>query len=112
MAARFGAIWTPLQPTPLERRMDPRVVATGEGGRVVVNYVWRGLDGQGRRFETETLADYQVREGRLARAQMFHFDLTGLTLFLEGACATAGPAGAPQAGATTPPRAARCPPRS
>lgn len=85
MVKRFGAIWMPLQPTPEERRLDPRVVATGEEGRVVVNYIWRGLDQQGRRFATETLAEYQVRDGLLARAQMFYFDLAGLTTFLEGA---------------------------
>ena len=90
MAQRFGAIWIPLQPSPAERAMDPQVIATGDDGRVVVNYVWRGLDRQGRRFETETLGDYQVREGRLARAQMFYFDLAGLAAFLEGSGVMSG----------------------
>ncbi|MFC5396799.1 hypothetical protein [Bosea vestrisii] len=85
MVKHFGEIWNPLQPTPEERRLDPRVVAIGEEGRVVVNYIWRGLDQQKRRFETETLAEYQVRDGMLARAQMFYFDLVGLASFLEGA---------------------------
>jgi uncharacterized protein len=65
--------------------MNPRVVAADENGRVVVNYVWKGLDAKGRRFETETLADYQVRDGRLARAQMFYYDLPGMIAFLDGA---------------------------
>ncbi len=88
MAERSGAIWIPLQPTAECHRMDPRVVAVGQGGRVVVRYVWKGQDGQGWHFRTETMADYHVRESRLARAQMFHFDLAGLTSFLEGAGVT------------------------
>jgi uncharacterized protein len=85
MSKRFAATWMPLQPTEETRRMNPRVVAAGENGRVVVNYVWKGMDAKGRRFETETLADYQVRDGRLARAQMFYYDLPGVIAFLERA---------------------------
>ena len=85
MSERFAATWLPLQPTQETRRMDPRVVATGDEGRVVINYMWRGLDSQGRRFETETLAVYQLRDGRLARAQMFYYDLAGMIAFLAKA---------------------------
>jgi ketosteroid isomerase-like protein len=85
MSERFAATWRQLQPTEETRRMNPRVVAADENGRVVVNYVWKGLDAKGRRFETETLADYQVRDGRLARAQMFYYDLPGMIAFLDGA---------------------------
>ncbi|MGE0769361.1 MAG: nuclear transport factor 2 family protein [Hyphomicrobiaceae bacterium] len=85
MSERFAATWLPLQPTEDTRRMDPEVLATGEDGRVVVNYKWRGLAPNGDRFETEVLADYQVRDGRLARAQMFYFDLPGMIAFLESA---------------------------
>jgi ketosteroid isomerase-like protein len=85
MSERFAATWLPLQPTRETRRMDPRVVATGDDSRVVINYMWRGLDSQGRRFETETLAEYQVRDGRLARAQMFYYDLAGMIAFLDNA---------------------------
>ena len=81
----FAATWMPLQPTPETRRMDPRVVATGEDGRVVVHYVWRGQAADGQRFETETLADYKVRDGRLVRAQMFYYDLPGMIAFLREA---------------------------
>jgi uncharacterized protein len=85
MSERFAATWMPLQPTEETRRMDPRVVAAGDDGRVVVNYMWRGRDAEGRHFQTETLADYQVRDGRLARAQMFYYDLPGMIAFLERA---------------------------
>jgi ketosteroid isomerase-like protein len=85
MNEAFAQIWFPLQPDAETRRMDPRVLATGNDGRVIVNYLWRGLHPRGRRFETETLADYQVRDGRLARAQMFYFDLAGMITFLEEA---------------------------
>jgi ketosteroid isomerase-like protein len=84
MHETFERTWFPLQPTEETRRMNPRVLATGDGGRVIVNYLWRGLDPRGRRFETETLADYQIRDGRLVRAQMFYFDLGGTIRFLEG----------------------------
>ena len=82
---RFAATWIPLQPTEETRRMNPRVVAAGEDGHVIVHYIWKGLDPNGRRFETETLADYQVRDGQLVRAQMFYYDLPGMISFLDGA---------------------------
>lgn len=85
MNERFAATWLPLQPTEEMRRMNPRVVAMNDDGHVIVHYVWKGLDANGRRFETETLADYQVRDGRLARAQMFYYDLLGMLAFLDGA---------------------------
>lgn len=65
--------------------MNPRVVATSDDGHVIVHYIWKGLDSKGRRFETETLADYQVRDGLLARAQMFYYDLPGMIAFLDRA---------------------------
>jgi ketosteroid isomerase-like protein len=85
MNERFAATWMPLQSTEETRRMNPRVVATNDDGRVIVHYIWKGLDAAGRRFATETLADYQVRDGRLARAQMFYYDLAGMIAFLDGA---------------------------
>ena len=85
MRERFASTWLPLQPDEETRRMHGRVVATGDDGRVVANYVWKGKDATGRRFETETLADYLVRDGRLARAQMFYYDLPGLIAFLDRA---------------------------
>jgi ketosteroid isomerase-like protein len=85
ISERFAAIWTPLQPDERTRRMDPRVIATGDGGRVVVHYMWRGIDRSGHRFATETLGDYTVRDGKLCRAQMFYYDLVGLISFLNKA---------------------------
>jgi ketosteroid isomerase-like protein len=82
MNERFAATWMPLQPTAETRQMNPRVLGTHADGRVIVHYLWKGLDAHGRRFATETLADYQVRDGRLARAQMFYYDLPGMIAFL------------------------------
>jgi ketosteroid isomerase-like protein len=87
MQRRFGEVWFPLQPTEEIRRMDFQVVATGDDGRVVATYVWKGIDGQGRRFESLTLADYRVRDGLFARAQMYYYDLLGLINFLQQAAA-------------------------
>ena len=85
MNEQFGATWLPLQPDEATRRMNPRVVAANDAGDVVIHYVWKGLDADGRRFATETLGHYQVRDGKLARAQMFYYDLLGLRAFLDGA---------------------------
>jgi uncharacterized protein len=76
--------WGPLQPTEAERRMDPRVVAS-KGDEVVVQYTTRALAPNGERFESPVLALYEVREGKFARAQMFHYDTAGILAFLERA---------------------------
>src|SRR6266571_5280668 len=73
--------WNPLQPTEAERRMDPRVVAANEG-EVVVLWRQRGLSPAGDRFDGEVLGLYRVREGKLARAQMFYFDTAAVASFL------------------------------
>jgi uncharacterized protein len=75
--------WNPLQPTEAERRMDPRVVASNpDTGEVVVLWRQRGRRPGGERFDGPVLGLYQVRDGRLARAQMFHFDTAALAGFL------------------------------
>jgi uncharacterized protein len=76
--------WGPLQPTDAERRMDPEVLATN-GDEVVVRYTTRALAPAGERFESPVVALYEVRDGRLARARMFHYDTAGLIAFLERA---------------------------
>jgi ketosteroid isomerase-like protein len=76
--------WGPLQPTPAERRMEPRIVASN-GGEVVVEYRHRAVSPAGERVDLPVLALYEVRDGKLARAQMFHFDTAALTGFLERA---------------------------
>jgi ketosteroid isomerase-like protein len=76
--------WGPLQPTEKERRMDPRVVAT-DGDEVIVRYTTRALAPDGERFESPVLGLYEVRDGRLARGQMFHYDTAAILAFLERA---------------------------
>jgi uncharacterized protein len=76
--------WGPLQPTEKERRMDPRVVAT-DGDEVTVLYTTRALAPDGERFESPVLGLYEVRDGKLARAQMFHYDTAAILAFLERA---------------------------
>jgi ketosteroid isomerase-like protein len=76
--------WGPLQPTEIERRIAPRVVAVN-GDEVVVHYRTLGLSPDGERFESEVLALYEVRDGKLARAQMFHYDTAAVVEFLERA---------------------------
>jgi len=73
--------WNPLQATETERRMDPRIVG-GDGDEVVVLWRQRGLSPSGERFDGEVLGLYQLREGKLARAQMFYFDTAAIAAFL------------------------------
>jgi uncharacterized protein len=61
--------------------MEPRVVASS-GDEVVVLWRQRGLSPGGERFDGPVLALYTVRDGRLARAQMFYFDTSELVGFL------------------------------
>jgi ketosteroid isomerase-like protein len=77
--------WGPVQPTDAERRMDPRVIAENEG-EVVVLYHQRALAPDGERFDSPVIGIYEVREGKLARAQMFHYDTAAINTFLERAC--------------------------
>ena len=77
----WSATWVPLQPTEAERLMDPRVVAATEE-EVVVCWEQRGLSPAGDRFDGPVLGLYRMREGKLARAQMFHFDTVALASFL------------------------------
>lgn len=73
--------WAPLQPTEAERSMEPQVVASN-GNEVVVLWRQRGVSPAGERFDGPVLALYTVRDGRLARAQMFYFDTSSLVDFL------------------------------
>ena len=83
VAADLGWLetWGPLQPSSAERRMDPRVIAD-DGQEVVVLYTQRAVDAAGDRFEAPVLGLYEVRDGMLARAQMFHFDTAAILDFL------------------------------
>jgi uncharacterized protein len=76
--------WGPLQPTDEERQMTPRVV-TSNGGEVVISYRQRAISPAGERFDAPVLGLYEVRDGKFARAQMFHFDTAKILDFLERA---------------------------
>jgi ketosteroid isomerase-like protein len=76
--------WGPLQPTERERRMDPRVVAT-ESHEATVLYTTRAVAPDGERFASPVLGLYEVRDGKFARAQMFHYDTAAILAFLERA---------------------------
>jgi ketosteroid isomerase-like protein len=69
--------------------MDPRVVAATRN-EVVVLWQQRGLSPVGDRFDGPVLALYQLREGKLAQAQMFYFDTVGVTDFLAKARGNTG----------------------
>ena len=76
--------WDPVQPTEAERRFDPRVLSE-EDGEVVVLYQMRGVAADGRRFDSPVIGLYEVRDGKFARAQMFHYDTQAINAFLEHA---------------------------
>jgi ketosteroid isomerase-like protein len=80
--------WEPLQPTERERQMEPRVVATA-GGEVVVSYRQRAVGPDGERYDAPVIGIYEVRDGKFARAQMFHYDTAALVDFLERAASAA-----------------------
>jgi ketosteroid isomerase-like protein len=81
--------WGPLQPTEAERRFDPRVISEKKG-EVVVLYRMRAVALDGERFESPVIGLYEVRDGKLARAQMFHYDTQGINAFLERAREASG----------------------
>jgi hypothetical protein len=80
----WNTTWTPLQPTKAERRMDPQVIGADDG-RVAILYHQRGISPTGERFDGEVIGLYDLREFKLARAQMFYFDEAECVRFLERA---------------------------
>jgi ketosteroid isomerase-like protein len=93
-------VWAPLQPTAAERQMHPEVIAAAND-RVVVRWHQRGHSPTGLDFDGQVLGLYQVREERLARAQMFYFDTDAVNRFLDDAAGQgppSRPAGPPAAG--------------
>jgi uncharacterized protein len=74
--------WDPLQPTEVQRAMEPRVVAA-HGNEVVVLWQQRGLSPGGERFDCEVIGIYRLRAGKLLRAQMFYFDTWAVARFLN-----------------------------
>jgi uncharacterized protein len=86
VAADLGWLetWGPLQPTEGERRMDPQIISD-DGRRVVALYRQRAVDRSGRRIDLPVVGLYEVRDGKFARAQMFHFDTVAILEFLATA---------------------------
>jgi ketosteroid isomerase-like protein len=76
--------WGPLQPTDSERRMDARIVAAS-GDEIVALYHQRAVGPDGERFEKPCVGLYRIRDGKLARAQMFHYDKAAISEFLQRA---------------------------
>jgi uncharacterized protein len=74
--------WGPLQPSEEERRMNPQILSD-DGTRVVALYRQRALDREGRRLDSQVVGLYEVRDGKFARAQMFHFDTAAILEFLS-----------------------------
>ncbi len=64
--------------------MDPRFVAASDE-EVVVLWRQRGVSPTGDRIDTPVVGLYQLRDGKLARAQMFYFDTTEVLSFLAKA---------------------------
>jgi ketosteroid isomerase-like protein len=58
------------------------VIASNDQNEVVVVYRQRGVSPAGERIDTEVIALYKIRDGKLARAQMFHFEETATAAFL------------------------------
>jgi uncharacterized protein len=79
---KWSATWDPLQPTEVQRAMEPRIVAA-HGDEVVVSWRQRGLSPGGEQFDGEAVGIYQLREGKLLRAQMFYFDTSAVDRFLR-----------------------------
>jgi uncharacterized protein len=76
--------WGPLQPTEKERRMDPEVIGEKDG-QVVVLYRQRAVAADGERLDAPVIGLYEVRDGKFARAQMFHYDTAAIEAFLRRA---------------------------
>jgi ketosteroid isomerase-like protein len=75
--------WGPLQDD-RERVMDPHVIAASDS-QVVVLWQQRGHAPSGERFEMPVLGLYEVRDEKLARAQMFYYDSHAVREFLMSA---------------------------
>jgi ketosteroid isomerase-like protein len=80
----WAETWIPLQPTEAERSMDLRIVSASDD-EVVGLWRQRGVSADGTSLDVPVLALYEVRGGKLARAQMFYFDSAEVGAFLERA---------------------------
>jgi ketosteroid isomerase-like protein len=82
-AWEWAETWDPVQ-NEAERKMDPRVVAANDD-EVVVLYRQRAVDPAGHRLDAPVVGLYRVRDEKLRRAQMFHFDTAAIVRFLDRA---------------------------
>lgn len=90
-ALGFLAAWTPYQ-GPDEIKLDPRFWGDG-AGTVCVLFRHRAVDAKrGVRLDAPEVSIYQVRDGQVARSQMFHADSAAVAQFLADAAAAATPA--------------------
>jgi uncharacterized protein len=80
----WGATWIPLQPEEADRRLEPRVIASSNE-EVVIHWQQKGVSPTGDRIDTPVLGLYRLRDGKLARAQMFYFDPAAVVVFLSKA---------------------------
>lgn len=83
-ASGFQKAWARYQ-TPAEYRLDADFVADPDGAVVAV-FRHRAVDPEkGRRLDEAEVAVYRVRNEKIVRSQMLHFDTAALLQFLEGA---------------------------
>lgn len=80
----WGATWIPLQPSEVDRQLEPRVVAASDE-EVVIHWRQKGVTPSGDRIDTPVLGLYRLHDGKLARAQMFYFDSEAVVAFLNKA---------------------------
>ena len=85
----WGATWIPLQPSEPDRGLEPRVVAASDE-EVVIHWRQKGVSPAGDCIDTPVLGLYRLRDGKLARAQMFYFDTAAVAGFLARAMAPLG----------------------
>jgi hypothetical protein len=67
------------------RAADGSRVVAADHDEVVVLWRQRGVSPAGERFDGQVLGLFQLRDGKLARAQMFYFDPAGAARFLAEA---------------------------
>ena len=90
-ALGFLAAWGPYQ-GPDEVRLDAQFWGDG-AGNVCVLFRHRAVDPRrGVRLDAPEVSMYQVRDGRVARSQMFHADSAKVAQFLADAAAAAAAA--------------------
>ena len=83
-APTWAETWIPLQPTATEQYMALRIIAARDD-EVVGLWRQKGRTPAGDCCDVEVVGLYVVRDGKLARAQMFYFDSAEVAAFLAKA---------------------------